>query len=85
MMFFAPASYIGVSYYQGENGLEKFMDLFKGLGIERAEASTPDIPESSSISSDEIIKMQAEEITILKQRIKELEDQLAGQETESNE
>ena len=76
MLFFAPVSYIGVSYYQGENGIDKFLDLFKGIGIERAEASTPDTP---SISSDEIIKMQAEEITILKQRIKELEDQLATQ------
>jgi len=78
MLFFAPLSYIGVSYYQGENGLEKVKDFFNSLRTEQAEI----IPESPSMSSDEVIKMQAQEIELLKQRIQELETRLANLENQ---
>ena len=74
MLFFAPISYIGVSYYKGEDGLEKIKDLFKSLKTEQAEVTTPETP---TMTSDEVIKMQAQEIEILKKRIEELEARLA--------
>lgn len=30
MLFFAPLAYIGASYYQGEDGIEKIKSLFEG-------------------------------------------------------
>ncbi|NNF36737.1 MAG: hypothetical protein HKN68_21730 [Saprospiraceae bacterium] len=78
MLFFAPVSYIGVSYYQGENGLEKVKDFFNSLRTEQADVS----PDTPSMSSDEIIKMQAQEIELLKQRIEELESRLANLESQ---
>ena len=73
MLFFAPLSYIGVSYYQGEDGLEKIKNLFNSLKTEQADIT----PETPVMTSDEIIQMQAQEIEILKKRIEELEARLA--------
>lgn len=78
MLFFAPMSYIGVTYYQGENGLEKVKDFFNSFKTEHAEVS----PETPSMSSDEIINMQAQEIELLKQKIEELETRLANLENQ---
>ncbi len=79
MLFFAPVSYIGVSYYQGEDGIQKIKDLFTSFKSEQADYTTPDTP---AMSSDEIIKMQAQEIEILKNRIEELETRLAALESQ---
>ena len=73
MLFFAPLSYIGVSYYQGEDGLEKIKNLFNSLKTEQADVT----PETPTVTSDEIIQVQAQEIEILKKRIAELEARLA--------
>ena len=71
MAVFTPLAFIGVSYYQGEDGLQKIKDLinidrFKGT----SEASLPTIDES------EIIQLKDEEIRLLKEEIKILEQKL---------
>ena len=78
MMFFAPMAYIGASYYNGEDGIQKIKDLYKSLTSE----STEQIAEEPQLSKDDVIKMQEAEILMLKKKIQELESQMAGVETQ---
>jgi hypothetical protein len=41
MLFFAPIAYIGVSYYQGEDGIEKIKSLFEGENNDTVEMKIP--------------------------------------------
>lgn len=71
MAVFTPLAFIGVSYYQGEDGLQKIKDLinidrFKGT----SEASLPAVDES------DIIQLKDQEIRLLKEEIKILEQKL---------
>ena len=74
MMFFAPLAYIGASYYNGEDGLQKIKDLFNSIIGESKETAHTE----PQLSKDDIIEMQAKEIEILKNRIQELESQMAA-------
>ena len=37
MIFFAPIAYLGVSYYQGEDGIEKIKSIYNGQSKESIE------------------------------------------------
>jgi cell division protein FtsB len=70
MIFFAPLAYIGASYYNGEDGIQKIKNLLK---IESKDTPEQKVIEVNTEQKDEVIRMQAEEIAMLKQKIAELE------------
>lgn len=72
MAVFTPVAFIGVKYYQGEDGIQKIKELinvdrFKGT----SEASLPDVNES------DILQLKDQEIRLLKEEIRILEQKLA--------
>lgn len=78
MAIFAPLAFIGASYYNGENGIEKFKDLIGLNKVEKTEYS----PQQVEASKDQIIVLQKQEIDLLKQKITELESRLAALESQ---
>ena len=70
MLFFAPLAYMGASYYNGEDGIQKIKNLIK---FEKNNTTETKVVESNTESKDEVIRMQAEHIAILKEKIAELE------------
>jgi hypothetical protein len=71
MAVFTPVAFMGISYYQGEDGLQKIKDIvnidrFRGTN----EAALPKVSESN------IIELKDKEIQLLKEEIKILEQKL---------
>ena len=71
MAIFTPLAFMGVTYYQGGDGLQKIKDLvdldrFKGTN----EATLPNVDNS------DIIQLKDEEIRLLKEEIKLLQQKL---------
>jgi len=78
MIFFAPLAYIGASYYNGENGIEKIKKLFQ-LDESGAQEQSSN---QAELSKDDIIHMQQQEIDLLKKKIQELESRIATLESQ---
>lgn len=69
MLFFAPIAYIGISYYQGEDGLQNVKDIITNISSQD-ERSTKTIHEEDQSSQKITLDDQ---IQILRQRIEQLE------------
>lgn len=68
MLFFAPIAYIGISYYQGEDGLQNVKDIITNI-------STNDGSSTREVKADkpsQTITLD-DQIQILRQRIEQLE------------
>ncbi len=81
MIFFTPIAYIGLQYYQGENGLQKAKDLIGWDSTSSQNNTDPESSNNSSISKDRFginesvqdqIKGKEREIKELEQRIRQL-------------
>ena len=69
MLFFAPVAYIGISYYQGEDGLQKAKDVVTNLSEKKVfdNSQTKKVaPTQNKIDLDD-------QIQILRTRIEQLE------------
>lgn len=69
MLFFAPLAYIGISYYQGEDGLQNVKDIVTNLSSSEKATEVEvkaDAEPSKTITLDD-------QIQILRQRIEQLE------------
>ncbi len=88
MIFFTPIAYLGLQYYQGEDGLQKAKDLI-GWDSSSAKETTSETTKStnSGISKDRFginestadqIKSKEREIKELEQRIRQLKREIEG-------
>ncbi len=83
MLFFAPLAYIGVSYYQGEDGIQNFKNL---IGYDKKETVSDDqfgiekkAGNKKHVDDQDILKLKDLEIEALKKRIEHLEEELRQQ------
>ena len=100
MLILAPAAYIGASYYNGEDGIENFKNLFSGIfttentssettkPMDKVPANSNDNSSASDDTKDQKIKELEERNEVLKealeQKTKELEDLKAKLEALTN-
>jgi hypothetical protein len=72
MAIFTPIAYIGVTYYQGEDGIAKLKEL---VNIDKLKSigETKSLPE---VERSDIIELKDEEIRLLKEEIKILQEKL---------
>lgn len=75
LIFFAPIAYIGASYYNGEDGIQKIKDL---IGItDEKKSTTAETAEINDLSKDQLIRMKDHEIRELRSQNQKLQRALA--------
>jgi len=82
LMIFTPMAYIGASYYNGEDGLEKVKTFIEEKFQKSEKAEPASDVKILNLSKDEIIERQQAEIQDLREKVERLE-KLVGELQES--